>query len=332
MSCTLKWIGLEAQVVGWHWLWHVCLPHIQSWNRLFQPPSLRFVCNVILLNLVVCVSFTDSVNGYITLVSPFKLLFRSSCWSFVKPFRRLRLLFVPPVVADPQSALSSSHLFCTSVTWRPQFARLLFVCVLSATGKKCGKNRTFPQSNTIITIYFGCSLWRWWLFLKSKEATSRHKKHVMNIFIIIALTLNVSKKRVPPSRSCVPHKFYCIAFPPFLSHVLWLLKSLGRRTADPRGEMSPLKVSHDNNLTSVSNMWCPFLVGDNNSRHTHKLWEHLGASCGRSGCNQSMTQWGDFFFSSCESKSFKQKKSQVTAVTHSLVSNLDDFVDRQLVL
>lgn len=45
--------------------------------------------------------------------------------------------------------------------------------------------------------------------------------------------------------------------------------------------------------------------------------------CGRFRCHQSMTWWVDL--SSCESKSFNQKR-RVTAVTHSPVWNIEDFV------
>lgn len=139
--------------------------------------------------------------------------FSPSCWSFVKAFCRLRLLFVPPVVAEPQSALSSSHLFCTSVTSRPQFGCLLFVCVLSATGKKCCKNKTFPKRK-IISIYFGCSIWRWLTVFQVKRSDESSGNacyeyiyhHCTDSESVIAL------KSIHASRSCVPDTLCSITF------------------------------------------------------------------------------------------------------------------------
>lgn len=141
-------------------------------------------------------------------------------------FCRLRLLFVPPVVAEPQSALSSSHLFCTSVTSRPKFACPLFVCVLSATGKKCCKNKTFPKRE-IISIYFGCSIWRWltvFLVKRSDESSGNAcyeyiYHHCTDFESVIAL------KSIHPSRSCVPDTLCRITcFFLFFSYVCLLLK------------------------------------------------------------------------------------------------------------
>lgn len=181
----------------------------QSRNFLLQPPPRRFIRYLILLNLAVCVSFTDSVNSYITFAFPFKLLFF------------LKLLIICLVI------LSSPSLICSSSRRRASkclviqppllhfchFAasiRAFFACLCSVSDRReMLQKQKIPKEKSHLYLFWLFNLKMIdFRFFKSKEATSHQEMHVLNIFIISALTLNLSslKKSMHPSRSCVPDR------------------------------------------------------------------------------------------------------------------------------
>lgn len=135
-----------------------------------------------------------------------------------------------------------------------------------------------------------------------------------------------------PSGSCVPDKLYCVAFCPFpFSCSLAFEITWQTHHHYPKGKClllkSPMiwhwKIWHPSQKCDPPSRVVTTTVATNTNCATtlEPVW-------GRSSCNQSMTQWVDF--SPLLWIKNPSTKSQVTAVTHSLVSSI--FADRQSVV